>query len=163
MPEIYLLRHGIAVSHGTPDIPDDERPLTPEGEKRMRQVGRGLKRLGLKLDRIVTSPLPRALKTAEIVAGELGMEDLLETNDALRAGRDASSIRDWVHTRPEQCLMLVGHNPAFNEPGRPADHGRAGRPDLRAAQGGHRRAQHGPRRRPEARLAGPTPAVPATG
>jgi phosphohistidine phosphatase len=115
MPDIYLLRHGIAVSHGTPDIPDDERPLTPEGEKRMRQVARGLKRLDLKLDRIVTSPLPRALKTAQIVAEVLGMEDLLETNDALRAGRDASSIRDWVHTRPEQSLMLVGHNPAFNE------------------------------------------------
>jgi phosphohistidine phosphatase len=128
MDQIYLLRHGIAVPHGAPDVPEDQRPLTPEGEKRIRQVGRGLARLDLKLDRIVSSPLPRALKTAEIVAEALGMEALLESNDALLAGRDAASIRDWVQTRPELRIMLVGHNPAFSDlvgllitggPGRP--------------------------------------------
>ncbi len=42
MNELYILRHGIAVDPGTPGIPDDERPLTPKGEKRMRQIARGL-------------------------------------------------------------------------------------------------------------------------
>lgn len=115
MVQLYLLRHGIALPHGTPDIPDDERPLTPRGERRMRQVGRGLRRFKIKLDRIISSPLPRALRTAEIVADVLGATELLETSDALRAERTANSIRDWVRGRTEERLMLVGHNPAISD------------------------------------------------
>jgi phosphohistidine phosphatase len=115
MTRVYLLRHGIAVPHGSPDYPDDERPLTKEGEERMKEVAEGLALMDLKFDRIVTSPLPRALKTAEIVADVLGLEEILETSDALRADRDAASIRDWLQTRAEPRLMLVGHNPALTE------------------------------------------------
>jgi phosphohistidine phosphatase len=114
MPELYVLRHGIAVPHGTPEVAEDDRPLTPKGEKRVRQIGRGLGRIGVRPDRIVSSPLPRALKTAEIVAEVLDIADRLETADALRADRDAASIRDWVRTRPEANLMLVGHNPGLS-------------------------------------------------
>jgi phosphohistidine phosphatase len=115
MNQLYLLRHGIAVPHGTPGIEDDERPLTPKGEKRMRQIAHGLRCMKVKLDRIVTSPLPRALRTAEIVAQTLEIEDLLETADALRAGQSAASIREWLNSRTEPRLMLVGHDPAFSE------------------------------------------------
>src|SRR5262249_44675991 len=114
MDRLYLLRHGIAVPHGTPGIPDDDRPLTPQGDKRMRQGGQRLRRLRLKLDKILTSPLPRARRTAEIVAEILGIEYLVETADELRAGRTAASIRDWVVGRQEQRVMLVGHDPAFS-------------------------------------------------
>jgi phosphohistidine phosphatase len=129
MTHLFVLRHGIAVAHGTPGVADDDRPLTPKGERRVRQVGRGLKWLGLKVDRIVTSPLPRALRTGEIVADCLGETDVLETTDALRADRGAASIREWLGTREEDRLMIVGHNPAFSDlvgllagctPGRPA-------------------------------------------
>ncbi len=113
MNRLYLLRHGIAVPHGTPDLPDDERPLTSQGEKGVRKVARGLRRMGVKLDRIVTSPLPRALRTAEIVADVMEMTDAPEIADALSADRDATSIRDWVTARTESQLMLVGHNPSL--------------------------------------------------
>ena len=115
MQDLYLLRHGLAVPHGTPGFEDDDRPLTPEGERRIRQVGRGLKKLKLKLTRIATSPLPRALRTAEIVADCLGGTDLIEVDDELRAGRDAASIRDWLASRGESRLMIVGHDPAFSD------------------------------------------------
>jgi len=115
MNQLYLLRHGIAVPHGTPGIEDDDRPLTPKGEKRMRQVGQGLRCLKVKVDKIVTSPLPRALRTAELVAEALGVEYLVETADALRAGQSASAIREWLTSRPEPRLMLVGHDPAFSD------------------------------------------------
>ena len=71
-----------------PSLSDDERRLTPKGKKRMQQIARSLRRLDLKLDRIVTSPLPRARATAEIVADELDADDRLETADILRAGSD---------------------------------------------------------------------------
>jgi phosphohistidine phosphatase len=112
---IYLVRHGVAVPHGTPGIPDDQRPLTPEGEKEVKKVGKGLKRLKVDPGRIVTSPLPRAYRTAEILAEVLGWPENLETADALKAGHSASSIRDWILAQPPGSLMLVGHDPAFSE------------------------------------------------
>ena len=115
MNQLYLLRHGLAVPHGTPDIADDDRPLTPKGERRVRSVGRGLKRLKLKLDRIVTSPLPRAARTAEIVAEALGKPDLIEIADVLRSGAHVEAVADWLQTRTEERLMIVGHNPSLSE------------------------------------------------
>jgi phosphohistidine phosphatase len=113
--QLYILRHGIAVPHGTPGIADDDRPLTPKGEDRMREIGKGLAKLDLGIERIVTSPLPRARRTAEIVAGALKMRDTLEDADALRSGADPAAIRDWLRGRPESRLMIVGHNPALSD------------------------------------------------
>ncbi len=115
MERLYLLRHGIAVPHGTPGVEDDDRPLTPKGEKRVRQVAYGLKHMGLDVHRIVSSPLPRAYRTAEIVARILGNPDLLETADELRSGASADSIASWLNSRTEERVMLVGHNPAFSQ------------------------------------------------
>lgn len=115
MTELTIVRHGVAVPPGTPDIADDDRPLTAEGKRKMKSIGRGLKRLGLRPDRIVTSPLPRARRTAEIVAEALGLEEAPEDSDALRAGNDAASLRDWLATRPETSLMIVGHNPMLED------------------------------------------------
>lgn len=114
MQRLYLFRHGIAVPPGTPDVAEDDRPLTPRGERRVRQVAYGFKSLGLKLDKVVTSPLPRAFRTAEILARVLGKPDLLEAADALRAEQHAPAIADWLSSRPEERLMLVGHNPALS-------------------------------------------------
>jgi phosphohistidine phosphatase len=115
MKELYILRHGIAVEPGTPGIPDDQRPLTPKGEKRMRQIALALARLDLALDRIVTSPLPRARATAEIVADALALRKRLEISDLLSVGSSAGSIQKWLSQRTEDRLMIVGHNPAFSD------------------------------------------------
>src|ERR1700733_2653754 len=111
MTELYIVRHGIAVDPGTPGIPDDERPLTPKGEKRMRQIARGLRMLNLKLDRIITSPLPRARATAEIIADALDARKILETTNVLQTGSSAATVERWLRERTEQRLMIVGHNP----------------------------------------------------
>src|SRR5947208_3412986 len=104
MSQLYVLRHGIAVPHGTPGVADDERPLTPKGRKRMRQIGRGLRCLRIELEKIIASPLPRAWETAQIVADVLGMSDRVEASEELRDDRDADSIRDWVLSRDEPRL-----------------------------------------------------------
>ena len=114
MNQLYLLRHGLAVPYGTPDTADDDRPLTSDGERRVRSVARGLKRLKVKLDKIVTSPLPRAARTAEILAEVFGQPDLIESADVLRAGSTAAAIAEWLKTRTEDRLMIVGHNPSLS-------------------------------------------------
>ncbi len=52
-----MVRHGIALPHGTPGAAEDARPLTSKGRKRMAKVARELRRLGVATDRIVSSPL----------------------------------------------------------------------------------------------------------
>ncbi|WP_435019537.1 phosphohistidine phosphatase SixA [Tundrisphaera sp. TA3] len=115
MKTLYLVRHGIAVDPGPSGIPDDDRLLTPEGERKVRMVGLGLRRNKVKVDRIATSPLPRALKTAQIIAQSLKATDLLEKADELRTGRDAAAVRDWLAARTETRMMIVGHNPWISE------------------------------------------------
>lgn len=115
MDKLYIARHGIAVEHGTPGYADDQRPLTPKGKRRMREIGAGLARFGLEIDRIATSPLPRARRTAEIIAEALGMEDRLENAQVLAVGSSAQAIADWLAQRPESSLMIVGHNPILDE------------------------------------------------
>jgi len=115
MTDLYILRHGIAVEPGTAGIPDDERLLTKKGEKRMRQIARGLRLLDLKLERIVTSPLPRARATAEIVADELDARELLEVSNVLQTGAAAATIQRYLRDRAEDRIMIVGHNPTLSD------------------------------------------------
>ena len=114
MKTLYLVRHGVAVPPGTPEIADDDRELTKRGERKVEQIGRGLLQLRLKLSAIVTSPLPRARKTAEILACELGLEDRLVLEETLGASSTAAGIHEWLKTQTHQHLMIVGHNPSFS-------------------------------------------------
>src|SRR5262249_46230799 len=77
----------------------------------VKDLGRALVRLKLDLQRIVTSPLPRARRTAEIVARELRLTEVLEECETLTSGTPARAIRDWLAGRDEERLMIVGHNP----------------------------------------------------
>ena len=65
--EICLVRHGIAQDRGSAYPDDDLRPLTEEGLARMREAVAGLRTLFVP-DLILTSPLVRARRTAEILA-----------------------------------------------------------------------------------------------
>ena len=69
--ELYLIRHGLAEERGEAWPDDTKRPLTDEGMSRMRKAARGLARLGVSFDAILTSPLTRARQTAGNLLGEL--------------------------------------------------------------------------------------------
>ena len=67
--EVYLMRHGTALSRESTDAPADaERPLTPKGIKKTRKAAKGLATLRPSIDRVFTSPLLRARQTADIVS-----------------------------------------------------------------------------------------------
>lgn len=61
--ELYLVRHATALE-GTPD---DARPLSDQGRQRFAEVVKGLKKLGVELDRIYHSPKLRAVQTADLL------------------------------------------------------------------------------------------------
>ena len=108
--QLYFLRHGEADwPHWT--RPDDERPLTDFGKKEVRQVVNFLDRLKVKPNLVVTSPLPRALQTAEVAAGQLKTK--LRQDEALEPGFGISELRALLKRHGSKVLMLVGHEPDF--------------------------------------------------
>ncbi len=115
MKTVYLVRHGIALPSAPPEQSDGDRPLTDKGRKRMHQVAQGLSSLDINVERIVSSPLPRASQTAEILADELDFSKPLEFADVLSVERTALDIAQWLSSQPESSLMLVGHNPNLSD------------------------------------------------
>jgi phosphohistidine phosphatase len=112
---LYFLRHGKAWSRADWREDDDLRPLTDAGEALMRAEGRALKAMGLAPDVIVTSPLTRARRTAEIVAEELGMSERLVEDRRLARGFDARGLAALVARYADAAsLMFVGHEPDFS-------------------------------------------------
>src|SRR5438034_11639970 len=92
--EIYLIRHGLAEERGDSWPDDAKRPLTDEGISRMRKSVRGLSRLGVTLDVVLTSPLVRARQTAEIVAAGVSPRPSLisaERSEERRVGKTCES------------------------------------------------------------------------
>lgn len=76
----------------------------------MQASARGMLRLGLRLDHIVSSPLIRATQTAEIVGTALALRPRVEA--ALAPGFDIAQLRRLLsHYSPTQRVMFVGHEP----------------------------------------------------
>jgi len=107
---IGFFRHGPAVPPGTAGVEDAKRPLTPEGKQKTQQAAEGLQRLGLGFDRILTSPLPRALETAEIVARALKMPRP-QVSERLLPGSVPRTILQAVQELEARAPLLVGHEP----------------------------------------------------
>src|SRR3954464_14234623 len=111
--ELYFLRHGIAADVGPAGLGDAGRPLTKEGIAKMQAEARGMRRLGLRLDALLSSPLVRASETAAIVARELGTE--LQLADELASGCDIAQLFALLgEHRAAERVMLVGHEPDFS-------------------------------------------------
>jgi phosphohistidine phosphatase len=111
--ELYFLRHGIAADAAPAGTGDAGRALTKDGIAKMQASARGMRRLGLRLDALLSSPLVRARETAAIVARELGPE--LQLADELAPGCDIAQLFALLgEHRAAERVMLVGHEPDFS-------------------------------------------------
>ncbi len=116
MQQIYLIRHGIAVDR-TDQMSDFERSLSPQGQKKTHQVAQRLQAIGLKFDLLLSSPLPRARQTAEILAAQ-GLSSRLEESLDLSPQGSLSNWLNWLETwrsSADQSLALVGHQPNLGQ------------------------------------------------
>ena len=112
--ELYLMRHGIAQPRDDA-AGDFDRPLTDKGATRVRNAAKGMRRLGLKFDAILSSPLVRARQTADIVAGLLHHEPGVEELPSLAPEISVDKlIADLARYERRGCLMLVGHEPSLS-------------------------------------------------
>ena len=108
---LYFVRHGKA-GHHSAAADDDERQLTEEGIAVLKRAGPLLRRLNLRPDLVLSSPLPRALQTAELVAEGLGMADKPVIDDRLRPGAAWGDLARAMAPYPDaRRVMFVGHEP----------------------------------------------------
>ncbi|MGO8930113.1 MAG: phosphohistidine phosphatase SixA [Limisphaerales bacterium] len=111
---LYILRHGIAVEPGSPvHAKDADRPLTPEGERKLRRITEAMEALGLSFDLILSSPYLRARQTAEIVAEALKAHKRLDYSESLTPGGSTKKLVEYLDRLqpPPDNVLLVGHEP----------------------------------------------------
>jgi phosphohistidine phosphatase len=105
-PEIWILRHDEAGPAGPAG--DGARRLTPAGEAHAAALGRALGVRGLRAARVLSSPLVRARRTAELVAGA-GVE--VEIDPRLSPGGEAGEAAAEAMAEGPHPVLVVGHNP----------------------------------------------------
>lgn len=113
--KLLVIRHAIAMDQeefADTGEPDDRRPLTNFGAKRMRKNAKGLRTIIEKIDRFATSPLTRAIETAEIVS-EVYSIDQAELVASLVPGVPLEEFEEWSRENAgdAEVLAIVGHEP----------------------------------------------------
>ena len=103
------MRHGPAEDYSASGR-DFDRALTPSGRERVKVVAARLAELDEAPKVIISSPLVRALQTAEIVAAELGALTV-ETHRAMAPGGPANDLALEQAHQGKKRVMVVGHEP----------------------------------------------------
>ena len=111
------MRHGIATPQDDSSAAnDDERPLSPKGVKRTRRIAKGIRRLDIPFDALLTSPLTRARQTVDIVAAALGSEARVEEIASLAPDSAFDQLlADLGRYRDRKHLLLVSHEPFLSD------------------------------------------------
>lgn len=111
--DLFFFRHGIAEDRDG-QKPDSLRELTAEGIERLERAAPVVKRLGIKPDRVYSSPLVRARQTAEIVAKALGVS--VEIREEVAPGFSATDVEKLIaDLGVDASVMFFGHEPDFSE------------------------------------------------
>ena len=107
---LYFLRHGRA--EHTPGREDFERRLTNEGEAQLRAAAPLWRRLKVRPQVVLTSPLVRAAQTADLLCEGLGTKKRPVEHDRLRPGAGWSDLVQAMADHPSaNRVLFVGHQP----------------------------------------------------
>jgi phosphohistidine phosphatase len=114
---IYFLRHANAgQKHFSDPGKDEKRPIDKIGEQQSHDVGRAMASIGVTANVIVSSPLTRAMQTAEIVSQELGHEEKLVIDEALRPEATFEQFKALLNRHKDKAaILVVGHDPSMTE------------------------------------------------
>jgi len=113
--EVYLLRHGIAEDHAASGR-DADRVLTEEGKRKLQKVMDRARKAGVNPTLILSSPLVRAIETAQIAAEALEYKSEIARSNALLPNAAPRDV--WAEIRAhrdEPSILLAGHEPLFSQ------------------------------------------------
>ncbi|MCK8515701.1 phosphohistidine phosphatase SixA [Methylonatrum kenyense] len=112
MQRIVLFRHGPA-EEPSDELADMARALTDKGRKKTEKAARGLSTLLGSVDLLLSSPLLRAVQTADIVDEHLHVPRREETA-LLEPAADPQGLIDWLAEDGSELAVLIGHEPHLN-------------------------------------------------
>ncbi|MCD1293615.1 phosphohistidine phosphatase SixA [Methanocella sp. CWC-04] len=112
MNELYVIRHGIAEMISPAGGGDESRELTKKGREKVRLISKTLKDREIFFDRIVSSPLTRAVQTAEIVSRYCSDREEIALTDYLKPGSSYEDLIEYLNrTEGAEKVAIVGHEP----------------------------------------------------
>lgn len=108
---LTLIRHGSAGEANR----DEDRALTPGGRREIARVARKLLRTGSRFDVVVSSPLVRAVQTAEIIVARLEHGGQMLVDPRLAPERSPRAVVELVRAlAPWRRVALVAHEPILS-------------------------------------------------
>jgi len=111
--DVMVVRHGIALDRedaGIQAIAEEDRPLTRKGRTRTKRVAKGLVARAPGVISLLTSPLRRAVETAEILGKAYDL-DFEETRALLPEADPAELSRLLSDDGGISPVAVVGHEP----------------------------------------------------
>ena len=113
----FLIRHAEAIDYTTDFVKDDSnRFVTPKGRNKSREVFKLIKSEIIKIEKIFTSPLIRAVQTAEILANVIKFEFDIEVVGELMFETTPKRIFELLLKNKEfEQIALVGHEPILSQ------------------------------------------------
>lgn len=109
---LFLIRHAKS-SWSNPNLSDFERPLNKRGISNAPLMGQRIRKYGLHLEKIITSPAERAKETSKLIAKEINYEpqgiDL--ESDLYHASREV--FIKILSKQQNKTVAMVGHNPGI--------------------------------------------------
>jgi phosphohistidine phosphatase len=111
--KLYLVRHADAVDGEA--LADAHRWLSPEGRRVARAVGQRLHDEGVRVDLVLTSPLVRAVQTAELLVEAVGDPGMVEAAPWMQPGvPPQAAVEALRQRRLPGAVALVGHMPGIS-------------------------------------------------
>jgi phosphohistidine phosphatase len=107
---LYLIRHSIAENISI-DKKDFDRELSEEGKFIITKASEAWKNYLGQIDVILTSPLTRAMQTAEILSSNLQVTPNIFKDNNLGTGSRTSDLIELLNSLKYKNVAVVGHQP----------------------------------------------------
>lgn len=112
--ELYLMRHGISEAR-RPGHPDSRRKLTARGKSRLRAILACAQAAKVKPGLVLSSPLKRAVETAELAASTLECAKPVVHTEALLPGASPQRVWDEIRSHADaKSVLISGHEPSLS-------------------------------------------------
>jgi phosphohistidine phosphatase len=110
--KVFLIRHAQAVDEDI-DLADSSRYLSGRGREVARAVGAQLREQGVVFETALTSPLVRAVQTAEIVCAGLGYDKPIVVLPSLAPGMSVRRVAEELPAFGTH-VACFGHEPGIS-------------------------------------------------
>ncbi len=112
--DVFLIRHAAAIDE-TLELRDPMRHLTADGRRQATSLGDRLRWHDCNPTHVWTSPLVRAVQTAELVMSILKVDITIDVLPALSPGESERAVTAAISKlSADAAVMLVGHEPGLS-------------------------------------------------